>query len=138
MKTTTIKKYYLEYVTIKNVPMVKTPAGYGFQAETLMKIERAVAREVLSRGVPLRGREVQFIRKAFDISARELAELLGLSHVAVRKWEKNELKRLEPVNEIAVRAVLATYVHIDMLIKDAVLKATDKPSKIEINASKVA
>lgn len=139
MKTTTLKKFYLEYVTVKNVPMVKSESGrYAIAAETLSRIEKAVARAVLANSLPLRGKEVQFIRKAFGLSARALAELLGISHVAVRKWEKNVDKRLDPMNEVAVRAMLAAYMRIDMLLRDAVLRAADKPSKIEINAAKVA
>ena len=139
VKKTTLKKFHLEYVTVKNVPMETSVSGqHVIAAETLSRIERAVACAVLANAVPLRGKEVQFIRKAFGLSARALAELLGISHVAVRKWEKNAGKRLDLMNEVAVRAMLAAYIHIDMLLSDAVLRAADKPSKLEINAADVA
>lgn len=139
MKAKTFKKYYgLEYVTVRNVPMVKTAAGYGFEAELMGQIEREISREILARRIPLRGKEVQFIRKSFGLSMRALGEILGLSHVAIQKWEKHPNKRLDLVNEIAVRATIAEHIHMDMLVKDVVLRGVNKPPKIEIAADEVA
>lgn len=139
MKTKTIKGFYMEYVTVRNVPLEKTASGkYGVTAHVWGEIEKMVATEILTQKVPLRGREVKFLRKAFGLSARALAELMGISHVAILKWEKQPEKRLDMANEIAVRAMLATHMHIDMMLKNAVLKGIEKASKIEVDASKVA
>lgn len=139
MKTKKITNFYLEYVTINAVPLVKTASGkYGIAADVWGKLERLVVAEIIRHKVPIRGKEVKFMRKALGLSSRVLGEMLGLSHVAIQKWEKNEGKRLDLVNEIAVRVVIATHLGIDMLIKDALLKGIEKAAKIEIQAGKVA
>lgn len=137
-KTKTFQKYFLEYVTVRNVPMVETEQGYVMEADVLGRVERAISRVIVAGKIPLRGKEIQFIRKSLGLSARGFGEMLGISHVAVRKWEKNFGKRLEPLNEIAVRAILAAYIEIDMYIRDAILTEKDKPKKIIIDAKKVA
>lgn len=98
----------LDYIEVKNVPMKSYP-GYGdsVDAQILKEIEKDVAREVILRRLPARGLEVEYFRSVFGLSQRDFAEKLGLSHVAVLKWEKAKHKPLDLVNEVAVKALVA-------------------------------
>lgn len=131
----TIKNFWgFEYITVKDVPVEKTPHGEGISAEVLGKLEKAIALQIVTRRVPIRGKELTFVRKAFGLSARALAEMLSISHVALLKWERAEKTRLDHINEIAVRAVLAKFMHLDLHVQDAILSEAQKPDKIEVRA----
>lgn len=98
----------LGYVQVKNVPVERSKRfGELISAEVSGSVERMVARALLERGVPLRGAEVQFLRTVLGISQRQLGELLGYSGVAILKWERSKARRLDRVNEVAVRALMA-------------------------------
>ena len=98
----------LDYVEVRQVPM-KHYAGYGdsIDAQVLKEIEKQVAREIILRRIPARGQEVEYFRNIFGLSQRDFAQKLGLSHVAILKWEKAKIKPLDLVNEVAVKALIA-------------------------------
>lgn len=98
----------LDYVEVKNVPMKSYP-GYGesVDAQVLSDIEKQVAKELIIRRLPARGLEVEYFRSVFGLSQRDFAEKLGLSHVAILKWEKAKRKPLDLVNEVAVKVLVA-------------------------------
>ena len=97
----------LDYVEIRNVPMtVDAKFGNLIDASTIEQMEHAVAKELIIQRLPIRGMEVKFLRSIFALSQREFAEKLGLSHVSIFKWEKNKNRRLDVVNEIAVKVLV--------------------------------
>jgi len=98
----------LGYVVVSNVPVEKNGRfGEIMSAEVSGRVERMVAKTILERRVPIRGAEVQFLRDVLGMSQRQLGELLGYSGVAILKWERAKTKRLDRVNEIVVRALMA-------------------------------
>ena len=98
----------LDYIEVKNVPVEKNERlGEIMSAEVSGWVERMAARALLERGVPIRGAEVQFLRGVLGMSQRQLGDLLGYSGVAILKWERGRNRRLDRVNEIAVRALMA-------------------------------
>ncbi len=106
----------LDYVEIHHVPFVESKRfGRGTDAEVLKKIELQVARALLSLRRPIRGAEVLFFRSVLGMSQKQLGSRLGYSDVAILKWERNKLKRLDPVNEVAVRALMAGLFEIKLL-----------------------
>ena len=97
----------LDYVEFRKVPMVfDAEFGNLIDASVIKQMERSVAKELITQRLPVRGMEVKFLRSIFALSQREFAEKLGLSHVSVFKWEKNKLRRLDIVNEIAVKVLV--------------------------------
>jgi DNA-binding transcriptional regulator YiaG len=96
----------LEYVYLENAPLRRTRFGEILVTD-LAVIEAAIAKEIIKKGIPLRGLEVRFLRKCLGLSLTGLGQMLGLSAPAILKWEKAGKKRLLPVNEIAVRALVA-------------------------------
>jgi DNA-binding transcriptional regulator YiaG len=129
--TRTLKGFMnLDYVEVRHTPYVQSARfGRGTDAEVLQTVERLVARAILTRRRPLRGAEVYFLRSVLGISQKVLGARLGYSDVAILKWERNKTKRLDPVNEVAVRALMAGYFGIKLLGTFDALLGEDKPSK---------
>jgi len=114
----------LEYVYLENVPIRRTRHGDVLDADPAL-IEREIAREIVRQGVPLRGAEVQFLRKSLGLSLEKFGRLLGLSAPAILKWERARTKRLQTINEVAVRALMAEQLSIDLDGKFTVLKGNE-------------
>jgi DNA-binding transcriptional regulator YiaG len=120
----------LDYVYLKNVPIRQTTHGDVIEAD-LSVIEKDIAREIVRQGIPIRGAEVQFLRKAFALSLEKFGRLLGLSAPAILKWERARTRRLEPINEVAVRALMAEQLDIDIKGRFTILKGTSEtPAKL--------
>ena len=105
----TIKGFMnLGYVEMKRVPYVESKRfGRGTDASVLENVEKMVGRSLLTHRWPLRGAEVQFFRAITGLSQKQLGAKLGYSDVAILKWERGKSKRLDPVNEVALRALMA-------------------------------
>lgn len=125
----------LDYIYLEDVPVRRTV--YGEVIETDMAvIERSVAAEIVSRGLPLRGAEVQFLRKSLGFSLARFGEILGYSAPAILKWERARFKRLLIANEVAVRALAAEKLGISMEGKLSVLKgAAETPDRVVLRVA---
>ena len=106
----------LEYIRIKNVPFCidkDKPIGKVVQVD-LGDLEKFVAAEILKQRIPLRGREVHFLRRTLALSMEKFAHALGLTAASVMKWEHTKEKRLAPVNEAAVRSLAAEKLGVNL------------------------
>ena len=98
----------LNYVEVRNVPMNVDPElGNLIDAKVIEQVERLVAKALIEKNLPIRGQEVEYFRGIFALSQRDFAKKLGLSHVAIFKWEKAKNKPLDLVNEIAVKVFIS-------------------------------
>lgn len=97
----------LKYVTITGVPLRKVSGYEGIHAQDIELYEKAIARRIITEGVPLRGAEVRFLRKELGLSFDRFAAAFDMTGAGVKKWEEDLEKRLSPTNEVAVRAWLA-------------------------------
>ncbi len=134
--TRTLKGFLnLDYVEIRHVPYVESKRfGRGTSADVLKKIERQTARALLVQRRPLRGTEVLFFRKVLGMSQKQLGLKLGYSDVAILKWERNKSKRLEPVNEVAIRALMGGLFSLKLLgTFDALLGDDKSPKRLILN-----
>lgn len=77
-------------------------------------LEQFVAAAIIEHRVPLRGKEVRFLRKSLDLSLERFASEIGLTSGSILKWEKAESERLHPINEVAARAYLAKELKVDL------------------------
>jgi len=110
-----LKKFYLDYLTIKNVPHRKLQNGHiGVEAFVLMRCEELAITAVICAPIPLRGKEVKFLRTAAGLSMKKLGEAFNLSDVAILKWEKEPNKRVSIPNEIALRIFFARHFNIEL------------------------
>ena len=124
MKTTATVHYAicgLEYVFLEGVPIRKTDHGDVIDEDPAL-IEREIASEIIRRRVPIRGAEVTFLRKTLNLSLERFGRMLGLSAPAILKWERAREKRLDPTNEVSVRALVAEAMDIPLEGKFTVLK----------------
>ena len=89
---------------------------------------------LLLRRRPLTGAEVLFFRSILGISQKQLGMKLGYSDVAILKWERNKTKRLDPVNEVALRALMAGLFGVKLAgTFDALLGDAKAPKKFVLD-----
>lgn len=125
----------LDYPEVHGVPMlIDDEHGESIHAQVLGEVEQQVAAEIISHKLPIRGAEVEFLRKALGLSRLEFAKGLSLSDVAVLKWERAGDKRLVPINEVAVRAYFAQRLKIKLAgTFDALIGDESTPKKLVIH-----
>lgn len=123
----------LEYIHFINVPMKDSKHGPVID---LMpdKLEKLAAIAVIKNRIPLRGKETKFLRKALGLSLERFANKLGLTSGSVFHWEKAEQERLTPINEAAVRTLLAEELGIEIPGKFSLLLG-DKIHELKVKAS---
>lgn len=125
----------LDYVYLEDVPVRQTRYGEALAAD-LCLVERDIAREIVRRGIPIRGAEMQFLRKSLGLSLAKFGGLLGLSAPAILKWERARTKRLEPINEVAVRALMAEQLGIEMKAAFTALKgSSETPTRLSLRVA---
>jgi DNA-binding transcriptional regulator YiaG len=120
-KITKIKKWKedmaglcgLDYIEFQNVPLVSSQYGPVIDLKPHV-LEHLAAKAVLQNRIPIRGKELKFFRKILGLSYEKFAAKLGLTSGTVFHWEKAQDDRLTPVNEIAVRALVAEELGIEI------------------------
>jgi len=124
----------LEYIVFKNVPMKSSRHGALVDMD-LSILEKMAAQRVIADLIPLRGREVRFLRKVLGLSLEKFAGELDLSAATILKWERAELQRLHLVNEIAVRSFVAEGLGIRLDFQFSELITQKFPNLIKLKAS---
>ena len=105
--TTTYQPAGIRYVKVVGLPTEPSDFGPVVSAAELKRAEKQIAEAIIRLGAPLRGIEVQYLRRVLGMSQAALGRELGLSDVAVLKWEKRAERRLDTVNEVSLRALFA-------------------------------
>lgn len=125
----------LNYVYLRDVPIRQTAHGEVIDIKVSL-IERDIAGEIVRQGIPIRGAEVQFLRKSLGLSMDRFGKLLGISAPAILKWERARTKRLEPINEVAVRALMAEQLGIELKGRFTVLKGNaETPTRLHLKVA---
>ncbi|MGK5082121.1 hypothetical protein WDW37_02365 [Bdellovibrionota bacterium FG-1] len=135
MKTTNFKQYGgLEYVEVKNLPVRTSKELGAIVTAKLGEVERLIAAEILNQHVPLRGQEVEFLRKTLDLSMEKFAGKLGLTSGTILRWEREKKKRLSQINEYAIRGFVAEALALIIPIKFSDLSESSKtPEKLIVD-----
>lgn len=125
----------LDYFVFKDVPMRDSEWGPVIEMR-LQTMETLALRALVIQRIPIRGLEVKFIRKCLGLTIQEFASKLRLTHGAIQAWEKAEKARLLPMNEIALRALVAEELKIDIVGHfSELLGVASTPKRIELLAS---
>ena len=94
----TKRDYRYEEAGLKNVVLRDTTVyecGCGEILPELPQVNRLhqrIAEDLIGKQSPLTGEEFRFLRKAMELSAKELARLLGVTTVTISRWENNKEK----------------------------------------------
>src|SRR5947207_1252818 len=74
------------------------------------KFRRTVLNFLVHKKTLLTGDEIRFIRKYLEMSTTEFGKILGVSHVAVLKWESGE-NRVVPTTDLCIRLYVLRRLH---------------------------
>lgn len=131
--------YGLEYVSVV-LPISRVSGEHGelVDAKTWSSAELLVGRELISRKYPIRGLELRYLRKTLGYSLRDYSALLGLSQTAVMKWEKQTKRRLDPINEVAVRALCAQLLKLELRAWFDELRGCEKSAPFQVKVEEAA
>lgn len=139
MKNQTIKGYFdLDYVVLVDVPVRTSKAGPVIDLDPAI-IEKRIAEELILQRVPLKGREVTFLRKVLGLSFEKFGNSFGYTGSGVLKWERHPDKRLDPLVEAAMRSFFAEKLGVKMSgwFHELVGK-TESPSSVEVRTKRAA
>lgn len=123
----------LDYIRFLNVPMKQSKYGPIIDLEP-STLDQLAAKAIIKQRIPLRGKEVKFLRKVLGLSLEKFANKMGLSSGTVFHWEKVETERLAPVNEVCVRSLLAEELNVDLQAKFSQLLGQSH-DRIDVKAS---
>ena len=134
-KTTTITYKGLGFpIRLVNVPMRKAFGEWVLDIN-FNQLQIAVLLVLAKKTAPLSGKEVRFIRHYLNMSTHAFAKLLGVSHVAILKWEKEE-RKMAPGTEICIRLYVLDHLQVtDKEFRKIYL--TFKPEVIAKKPSKI-
>ena len=124
----------LEYVYLVNAPVGKD-GKEEFIDLPPEEIDRMIAVEIIRQKVPLRGKEVLFLRKALKMNRNQWAEKLGVTASGILRWEEVREKRMSKINEAAIRMLCAEELGIELEPKWSKLATTEElPERLEVAA----
>ncbi len=137
----------LDNVVLVGIPIHKC-AGCGEvmpELKNIEKIHNIIAEALIKKSAPLTGKEVRFLRKEMDKSAKDLAALLSVSPVTVSRWETGS----EPVGIVSDKLVRMLYIQTMQercnVVRGAVvggiiqaIRPKEKQQPIKIDASQLA
>ena len=139
MEKKTVKGYSnLDYVVLVDIPTRKSKFGMVLALDPAI-IERRISEELILQRVPLRGREITFIRKTLGLSLEKFANSFGFSASGVLKWERNPDRRLDPLSEAGLRSWFAEKLGLELpgVFKTLVGRET-APETVEVRTKRAA
>jgi putative zinc finger/helix-turn-helix YgiT family protein len=99
----------LKNVVLKNITVHECKACGEVLPEirNIKQVHKWIADYLIRKQGPLMGEEFRFLRKAMGMSAKELAQRLGVNPVTVSRWETNEAN-IGPQSDRLLRALFLT------------------------------
>lgn len=97
-------------ILLINVPMKKLFGEWVLDIN-LERFQKAVLYMLATKTTPLSGGELRFIIDYLRMSTREFAQLFGVTHAAVLKWEK-EKSRMNPSTEVCLRLYIFNHLKV--------------------------
>jgi DNA-binding transcriptional regulator YiaG len=97
-------------IKLTNVPMRKILGEWAIDID-FNSFQAGVLRMLAKKPSPLTGPEIRFIADYLELSARDFAKLFGVTHTAVLKWEREEVK-MNPCTELHLRMHILNHLKV--------------------------
>src|SRR5436190_1666245 len=97
-------------IRLINAPMRKIYGKWAFDF-SMGIFQEAVLHMLATKSSPITGPELRFIIDYFELSYRDFAKVLNVSHAAVVKWEK-EKSKMNPHTEVSLRLYILDHLHV--------------------------
>ena len=97
-------------IRLVNVPMKKVLGEWVLDIN-LNQFQKAVIHMLAKKTTPLTGQELRFIIDYLEMSTRDFAQVLGVTHTAVLKWE-NEKSKMNPSTEVCLRLYILDFLKV--------------------------
>jgi len=97
----------------------ETPYGEAVSIHDVEGLHRAIGLYLVDNKPRLNGAEIRFLRKELDLSQRDLADLLGVSEVTLRGWEKGRGRIPKPAERL-LRSLYREHVAGDGRIRELI------------------
>lgn len=97
-------------IRLINAPIRKVYGKWTFDF-SMGIFQEAVSHILATKAFPLTGPELRFIIDYFELSYRDFAKLLNVSHAAVVKWEK-EKSKMNPHTEVFLRLYILDHLNV--------------------------
>lgn len=97
-------------IRLINVPMRKALGEWVLDIN-LEGFQKIVLHILAYKKAPLSGGELRFIIDYLRMATREFANLFGVTHAAVLKWEK-EKSRMNPSTEVCLRLYILNHLKV--------------------------
>ncbi len=109
----------------------------------LNALQLSVFKGLIHKSSPLTGKEMRFMRKFMDLTTEDLGKMVGVTHAAVVKWEKEQSK-MSLVQEIYIRMRFSSMLvdrEINAIFKDitpeTLTEAKESNKPLSIKASEL-
>jgi DNA-binding transcriptional regulator YiaG len=96
-------------ITLIKAPMKKILGEWIVDID-MEELQRVVLRALIYKSTRLTKDELRFIRKFLFMTTTAFGEILGVSHVAVLKWEKGQ-RRVSASIELCIRLYILDHLH---------------------------
>ncbi len=130
-------------IRLINVPMKKVFGEWVLDIN-LDHFQKAVLHTLARKATSLSGAELRFIIDYLKMSTRGFAQIFGVTHAAVIKWE-NEKSRMGPSTEVCLRLYILDHLKVaDKEFRKLYLEISHQSlsenddSLLEIDAKKIA
>lgn len=132
-------------VRLVNVPMKKVFGEWALDINFDI-LQIAVLNMLARKPTPLTGDEIRFIIDYFEMSTRDFAKLLGVTHTAVLKWE-NETAKMNTCTEVCLRFYILNHLKVSdrefrklysEINPENLANSGREKSPLEIDADKIA
>ena len=96
-------------IKLINCPMRKIFGEWALDIN-LDQLQIDMVKLLIKKPVPLTGSELKFLRKFLEMSTTDFGKLVGVTHPAVLKWEKDQA-HINPAIEVYIRLHVLQKLH---------------------------
>jgi putative zinc finger/helix-turn-helix YgiT family protein len=135
----------LDNVILSGINVFECDCGEEMpEIQNIQAIHKQIALEIIMKPAFLNGKELRFIRKQMGFKEKEIAELLGVTHVSVSRWERSSAK-IGVSNDRLIRIIYlqtmeeeSNQVYNGILTSFKLIKETSKHTTIKIPHSVIS